>query len=178
MSVSALRGLFGSCGQVYQGPLFDIAYKKGRYREFDLRFKSCPMFSLIISGISVFLVAILALATVYYGSDAYFQSGYKATAAQLTNEAEQLRLAIQMYETDHGKLPETLADLTVDETYLRKVPDSWGNSSQYFTKSTYDVNQDVCLQFNIAHGVPFVPECTDEVYRNAVVCCRNTLMSE
>lgn len=136
------------------------------------------MFSLIIGTISVVLVAILVLATLYYGSDAYFQAGYKATASQLTNEAEQLRVAIQMYETDNGKLPETLADLTANENYLKKVPDSWGNSSQYFTKSTYDVNQDVCLQFNIAHGVPFVPECTDEVYRNSVVCCRNTVMSQ
>lgn len=135
------------------------------------------MFSLIIGTISVVLVAILVLASIYYGGEALIASGPKAQAARLTNEAEQLRLAIQMYVVDHGRLPERLSDLTADGKYLKNTPTDWEDSSQFFTKSTYDVEKDTCLQFNISRGIPFVPECTDEVYRGVTVCCRNTLMS-
>ncbi len=135
------------------------------------------MFSLIIGIISVILVAILVLATIYYGGDALVAAGPKAQAARLTNEAEQLRLAIQMYVVDHNKLPEKMADLTDNGRYLKNAPTDWQDSSQFFTKSTYDVEKDTCLQFNVSRGIPFVPECTDEVYRNVTVCCRNTLMS-
>lgn len=135
------------------------------------------MFSLIISIISVGLVITLALATLYYGGDAVLASGPRAKATQLTSEAEQLRLAIQMFLVDEGRLPTNLAELTADGKYLQNAPDRWASTSQFFTKSTYDVEKDTCLIFNTSRGIPFVPECTDEVYRNTTVCCRNTLMS-
>lgn len=135
------------------------------------------MFSLLVSIVSIALVIVLALATLYYGGDAMLASGPKAQAARLTSEAEQLRLAIQMYVVDHNRLPQNLSELTADGKYLKDAPESWNSTSQFFTKSTYDVEKDTCLQFNTSRGIPFVPECTDEVYRNVTVCCRNSLMS-
>lgn len=134
------------------------------------------MFSLIITLISVALVALLSLATIYYGSDSFFKAGEKATASRLTAEAEQLRTAIQMFVVDNNRLPANLQEL-VDQEYLKDPPANWGSTSQYFTSSNYEISQDVCLQFNTQRGVPFVPECTDDAYRNMTLCCRNTIMS-
>lgn len=131
------------------------------------------MFSLIITIISIVLVIVLAAATIYYGGTSYFSSADKATATRLSLEAEHIRTAIQMYQTDHqGKLPDSLEDLTKDGVYLKNTPDNWGGSTNFFSNS-YDVNKDVCLQFNTERGLPLVPECTDEVYRYQTVCCRN-----
>lgn len=134
------------------------------------------MFALITTLIAVALVAALSMVTIYYGGKSVSSAGPKAVATQLTNEAEQMRIAIQMYVVDHGKLPTNLDEL-VDQKYLQSVPDSWRGTSQYFTAEPYELEKDACLQFNTSRGVPFVPECTDEAYRNVTVCCRNTLMS-
>jgi len=134
------------------------------------------MFSLIISVISVLLVSILLMASIYYGGSAFINAGPKATAAQLSIEAEQLRTAIQMYLVDNGHLPTSLEDLTKDGRYLRNTPDNWRSSSQFFTNESYSVEEDTCLIFNRQRGIPFVPECTDEVYRGVTVCCRNNVM--
>lgn len=135
------------------------------------------MFSLIIGVVSVALVATLLLATLYYGGNVFYSAGPKAKAAQLTTEAEQLRTAIQMYLVDTGELPTKLEDLTAEGKYLKNTPDNWKSTSQFFTNESYEVEKDTCLIFNQQRGVPFVPECTDEVYRNVTVCCRNNLMS-
>lgn len=135
------------------------------------------MFSLIIGVVTVALVAVILLATMYYGGSAFYTAGPKAKAAQLTTEAEQLRTAIQMFLVDNGKLPSKLEDLTAEGKYLRNTPENWKSTSQFFTNESYQVEKDTCLIFNQQRGVPFVPECTDEVYRNVTVCCRNNLMS-
>jgi hypothetical protein len=48
------------------------------------------MFSLIITIISIALVAALALATIYYGGNAFNKGSESAKAAQLINEGQQL----------------------------------------------------------------------------------------
>lgn len=135
------------------------------------------MFSLVITTLSIALAAAVAVAALYFGGAAFTNAGPKAKAAQLTAETEQLRTAIQMYVVDHGKLPTKLDDLTDNGTYLRSPPDNWRSTSQFFTNEAYDVGRDTCLLFNRQRGIPFVPECTDEAYRNVTICCRNSLMS-
>lgn len=135
------------------------------------------MFSLIIGVVTVAMVTVILLATMYYGGSAFYAAGPKAKASQLTTEAEQLRTAIQMFLVDNGKLPSKLEDLTAEGKYLKNTPENWKSTSQFFTNESYQVEKDTCLIFNQQRGVPFVPECTDEVYRNVTVCCRNNLMS-
>jgi len=129
------------------------------------------MFSLIVSLISLLLVTVVTMAGVYYGGAAYKDAGDRARAVQLSNDAEQMRTAIQMFHLNEGRLPETPEEL-VDKRYLTQVPPNWSGNQQYFS-NTSDLTEDVCLAFNTKRGIPFVPECADEAYRNLIVCCRN-----
>lgn len=133
------------------------------------------MFSLIITFISIALVAMLALTSIYFGGDKFFTYNAKASAAQLSSETEQIKTAIQMYMADHSKLPTSFSDLTKDGVYLRNAPERWESSSQYFSKGDESLSQYVCAEFNVTRGVPFIPNCSDEAYREVVVCCQDDI---
>ena len=79
------------------------------------------MFSLIITIISIALVAALALATLYYGGGAFNKSAASADATKLTNQATQLQGAAELYRADRGAYPATMADL-VTHNYLKSIP--------------------------------------------------------
>jgi len=79
------------------------------------------MFSLIITIISIALVAALALATLYYGGDAFTSGRAKAEAAKLTNQGQQLIGAAELYYANHGHWPATLPVL-VSSGYLSSIP--------------------------------------------------------
>ena len=79
------------------------------------------MFSLIITIISVALVAALALATLYYGGDAYESGQAKSEAAKLRNQGQQLVAAAEFYYLQKGQWPETI-DKMVEDGYLTTVP--------------------------------------------------------
>lgn len=86
------------------------------------------MFSLIITIISIALVAALALATIYYGGSAFTRGGDAARAAQLINEGQQINGAFTLARADvqagGGTVPATLADL-VAANYLSQAPNGW-----------------------------------------------------
>lgn len=129
------------------------------------------MFSLIIGLISVLLVIGLAMAAVFYGGTTYQDAADRTAAVRLSNDAEQMRTAIQMFHMDQGRLPQSPQEL-VDKLYLTQIPANWSGNQQYFINAA-DLSEDVCLAFNTKRGIPFVPDCTDEAYRTAIVCCRN-----
>ena len=79
------------------------------------------MFSLIITIISVALVAALALATLYYGGDAYESGHAKAEAAKLRNQGQQLVAAAEFYYLHKGQWPDSI-DQMVDSGHLSTVP--------------------------------------------------------
>ena len=79
------------------------------------------MFSLIITIISVALVAALALATLFYGGDAYESGQAKAEAAKLRNQGQQLVAAAEFYYLQKGEWPETIQKM-VDDGFLTTVP--------------------------------------------------------
>lgn len=133
------------------------------------------MFSLVLTFISIALVTMLALTAIYFGGSKFFTYNAKASAAQLSSETEQIKTAIQMYMVDHNKLPSSFEDLTKDGVYLRNAPESWESTSQFFSKGGQDVSQYVCAEFNLARGIPFVPACSDENYREVVVCCQDDI---
>jgi hypothetical protein len=79
------------------------------------------MFSLIITLISIALVAALALATLYYGGSSWTRGAAGANAAMLANQGQQLLAALTLYYTEHSAYPATLDELVTGE-YLKTVP--------------------------------------------------------
>jgi type II secretory pathway pseudopilin PulG len=79
------------------------------------------MFSLIVTLVSIALVAALALATLYYGGSSWLRGNAAANAATVTNQGQQIRGAMELYYTDHSEYPASLQDLVTGE-YLKTVP--------------------------------------------------------
>jgi len=69
------------------------------------------MFSLIITIISIALVAALALATLYYGGDAFNQGRAGAEASRIINEGQQVAGGVSLAAATNVTVA-TLADLT------------------------------------------------------------------
>lgn len=81
------------------------------------------MFSLIITIVSVALVAALALATLYYGGDVFNRGSAEVRAAQLLNEGQQVLGAAELYYAERGAWP-TVNQL-LEFNYLKTVPVGW-----------------------------------------------------
>jgi len=79
------------------------------------------MFSLIITIISIALVAALALATLYYGGDAFNKGQAQAQAAKVRNQGQQLLGAAELFKANHGRYPINVAEMVTDK-YLSSVP--------------------------------------------------------
>lgn len=79
------------------------------------------MFSLLITIVSIALVAALALATLYYGGRAYTQSAARAQAARVDAQAQQLLGAAELFYANRGQWPRSPAEM-VTEGYLKDVP--------------------------------------------------------
>ena len=78
------------------------------------------MFSLIISIIAIALVAALALASIYYGGDAFQEGTIKAEAATAVNQGQQIQGAYTIAELN-GEVTPAMADL-VSKNYLKEIP--------------------------------------------------------
>jgi len=78
------------------------------------------MFSLIITIISVALVAALALATLYYGGAAFNEGRADAEASKIINQGQQVLAAADLYYANHGTWP-TVAKMVADG-YLKSAP--------------------------------------------------------
>lgn len=79
------------------------------------------MFSLIVTVVSIALVAALALASIYYGSRIADEAGAKARATTLVNQGEQITAAARLFYTEQGHTPSSLAQL-VETGYLNSIP--------------------------------------------------------
>ncbi|WP_187628597.1 hypothetical protein [Paraburkholderia sp. UCT31] len=80
------------------------------------------MFSLIITIISIALVALLALATLYYGGSAFSQGSAKAAASTVVSQAQQIAGANTLFANDNaGTFAATTAALQTG-SYLSTVP--------------------------------------------------------
>lgn len=60
------------------------------------------MFQLIVAVISIALVAALALASIFYGGEAFTRGQLKAQVATMINQAQQISGANTLYKTDNG----------------------------------------------------------------------------
>lgn len=79
------------------------------------------MFSLIITLLSIALVAALALATLYYGGTSWGTGGDASRAAQILTQGQQVLGAADTFRVEHGRWPNSMEEL-VTMKYLKEVP--------------------------------------------------------
>lgn len=81
------------------------------------------MFSLIITIISIALVAALAVATIYYGGSAFTEGSVKAQASTFINAGQQVAGAVSVYQNAGEAAPlTTITQLTAGGKYLQGEP--------------------------------------------------------
>lgn len=85
------------------------------------------MFQLIVAVISIALVAALALASIFYGGEAFTRGQLKAQVATMINQGQQISGANTLYKTDKGGVDaDSVADLVADQgngfRYLAVAP--------------------------------------------------------
>ena len=133
------------------------------------------MFSLIITIISIALVAALALATLYYGGIAFNKGSDTAEAAKIVQEANQVAGAFELYRVEKGGLP-TGTEAQIKESivaggYLKQWPEGeWSLKTDYAVKMVK--TQEQCLALNKSLGLDptSVPSCSS-VTVGQTVCC-------
>lgn len=79
------------------------------------------MFSLIITLISIALVAALALATLYYGGESFRAGQAKAEAAKLRNQGQQLLAAAELFYVQTGQWPDSIEQMVLSK-HLSTAP--------------------------------------------------------
>ena len=116
------------------------------------------MFSLIITIISIALVAALAVATIYYGGDAFNQGTTKAKASTIVNQAQQVAGANTLFKSNTGSFAGTVSDL-VSQAYLGSAPVSADLDVTYAVSPTNVVTAtlkstagEICKQVNVIAG--------------------------
>jgi predicted PurR-regulated permease PerM len=80
------------------------------------------MFSLIITIISIALVAAIAVATLYYGGSQFSQGTAKANADQLISAAQQIAGANTLYANNFGGNYDTTVSDLQTQGYLNAIP--------------------------------------------------------
>lgn len=120
------------------------------------------MFSLIITIISIALVAALALATLYFGGDAFNQGSAKAAAATVVNQAQQINGANTLHFLDEQAYAADVATLVTGE-YLASAPNPGSISADNYVLATdgsitlTGVSPAVCDQVNEQAGLDARP---------------------
>lgn len=80
------------------------------------------MANLIITIISIALVAVAALMGAYYGGNAFLQGQAKAQANSLVNKGQQIGAAWQIYAADHGGSRTITPFSSLVPAYLQAAP--------------------------------------------------------
>lgn len=120
------------------------------------------MFSLIITIISISLVAVLALATLYYGGSAFKSGAVRAEASTILLQGQQLLGASELYFLEKNKWPATIGDL-VTGGYLKQIPTAqvtglsqaiavgtaWTMVPNFPTFTLVTNSSDVCSEVNL-----------------------------
>jgi hypothetical protein len=114
------------------------------------------MFSLIITIVSIALVAALAVATIYYGGSAYTKGASRAAAATVVAHSQQIAGANLLYANDNsGTFSASITGLK-DGGYLSAVPSVLATTGGAFSVSlTNEVSlivntEEICKQINKA----------------------------
>ena len=127
------------------------------------------MFSLIITIISIALVAALAVATIYYGGESFKNNGVKAAAARVVNGGSQINGAVEAFKATTGTVPSSLDDL-VTSKFLSVIPAGvWAVQTDYVVATGLSVEQ--CTEANRQLNITVTPSCTDPLASGISACC-------
>jgi hypothetical protein len=128
------------------------------------------MFSLLITIISIALVAALAVATIYYGGDVFKKGGAKAESARIMTGGAQINGAVETYKATQGKVPDTLNDL-VTSKFLSSIPQGeWSMANDYIVAS--GISEEQCLEANRQLGISApIPSCNAPEIQGITACC-------
>ena len=116
------------------------------------------MFSLIITIISIALVAALAVATIYYGGSAFTQGTAKANASAFVAAGQQVNGALVLFANDKAARAADINAL-VTNSYLAAAPSVGGKALTVETASVQAllVPAAVCTAINATAGVTVQP---------------------
>lgn len=141
------------------------------------------MFNLIVTIISIALVAVLAIASIYYGGSAFNKGADEATVARIINEGSQIKGAAQLYSLDNGgSAPADIDVLLVDKKYLNGKPaGNWNVSAQYAispvgstatpAEAAAALSQCNAINAKLGHDLPAPPACDAVAWQDKQVCC-------
>jgi hypothetical protein len=85
------------------------------------------MTNLIITLISIALIAITAVIALFALGDSFKDNSDKATFSRLTHEGMQIQGYSEIYQSTYGKAPESIQDL-IDTGYLKNRPLGFASS--------------------------------------------------
>lgn len=150
------------------------------------------MFQLIAAVVAIALVAVIAIALIWYGGDAFMGGADKARYATYMNHGSQIEGAIKLYQTNHGftpvgdsdKIVKMLVDGDGNTNYLSSNPRGVWYVEEGTIYKSLDQGVDECKRINIvAKGKEAVetaggdgcPVCGDATYRDWPGCKRDSL---
>ena len=133
------------------------------------------MVNLIITLISIALIAAVAVAALYNGGDAFRQGSAKSSAAQLVNAGQQVSAANVLYANDNGgTYASSLSDLTDNGAYLSsepRVPENFSISDitdNEIEIGATETSDEICNAVNDQAGLDSIP--TDETGISSFGC--------
>lgn len=143
------------------------------------------MISLIITLVSIALVAIISVVVIYNGGMEFMSGSDKAAYAQLINESGQIRGALEIYAVENmGNSPASVQDL-IDGGYLKtsaakNMNISSGDEDWIFKfdnlVSRHVSEAEQCAAINLSSGgsgeVADIPSCSD-AHSETSPCCVN-----
>ena len=119
------------------------------------------MFNLIVAVISIALIAVTAVASIYYGGDSFAGSSARAEAATLINQAQQIDGAAELFRIanvgsmvvsdqpscDDGTLSDCALHRLVDQGYLTAIPKA--PTGVIFPSTSWSISDDGSAAFMI-----------------------------
>lgn len=132
------------------------------------------MFALIVTVISIVLVGLAALATLYYGGPIVNQGGDRALISRYLSEGQQVQGALELFRADIGSLPtgtneEIQAQLLAGHYLQSWPPGSWELRNDYAVRT--DLSVEACTAINHKMDVSVIPVCGDPAYFGRNLCC-------
>lgn len=108
------------------------------------------MFSLIISIIAIALVSALALASIYYGGEAFKDGASDAQSSTLINQGQQIQGAVTLADLDDQYTEGTTTLANLVPTYLKEAPSfdgvSWDITSTVGEARIIVDTADICAK--------------------------------
>lgn len=132
------------------------------------------MFSLIVTVISIALLALLAYVALYYMGDTDKAAWTNVSTATVLNSASQIQASVNLYENEHtGAAPTSFQDL-IDGGYLKQIPKGdWAFGTNAIQSNIIVASADQCAAVNQKlYGDPTVPSCST-IDNTKVICCSN-----